>query len=380
MLRGTPRRGARGRRARSTARRSGSRTAARPRAPVPAGLSARSGSAIRSAARAGDPAAEMASASIGAVSSTCQARAPSALSCARDRVDVGAGRLPHHPADGVGRQQVLHRQLVLLGELGSCPSRASVRRAAATGSRSAQARGGGGPSCAVRARAGRPRASRGLGAAPPPTGRRSARRRGRGSPWCASRSERVGRHRVGGRHDRGVGDDPAGRDVAGAGDLVAGLPQLADGGERAPAADPVQPGGTAPRLDARTAGANAAQVRRTPGAPTRPCRPPRARAASTSRSSTSTSTSSAAYSSHGSGSGRVDQSTAECSLRQPVAEQRLDERGQPDPGVAEQPAGELGVEQRRRGAGRPRSGTAGPGWRRAGSTRRRRGPPAAGRR
>ena len=42
-------------------------------------------------------------------------------------------------------------------------------------------------------------------------------------------------------------------------------------------------------------------------------------ASSASRSSTSTSTSRAAYSSHGSGSGRVDQSTAECSffIRQP---------------------------------------------------------------
>ena len=45
-------------------------------------------------------------------------------------------------------------------------------------------------------------------------------------------------------------------------------------------------------------------------------------------------------------------------LGHPVAEQGLDERGQPDARVAEQPPGQLGVEQRGRGAGRPRPGRA----------------------
>ena len=63
-------------------------------------------------------------------------------------------------------------------------------------------------------------------------------------------------------------------------------------------------------------------------------------------SSASGSTSSAAYSSHGAGSGRVDQSTAECSLASRWCEQGLDERAQADAGVAQQPPGQLGVEER----------------------------------
>ena len=109
----------------------------------------------------------------------------------------------------------------------------------------------------------------------------------------------VGRHRLRRRDDRGVREDPARGHVALLGDLVAGLPQGAYGAQAAASADPVQAGGTAPRVDPREQ-LEAAQVRRTPAAPSRPCRPraPRARA---SRSSTSTSTSRAAYSSHGLG-------------------------------------------------------------------------------
>ena len=83
-------------------------------------------------------------------------------------------------------------------------------------------------------------------------------------------------------------------------------------------------------------------------------------AASASRSSTSTSTSRAAYSSHGSGSGRFDQSTAECSFFIRCAEHGLDQRGQPDARVAEQPAGQLGVEQRARRS--PTSARQGRSW------------------
>ena len=68
--------------------------------------------------------------------------------------------------------------------------------------------------------------------------------------------------------------------------------------------------------------------------------------------------------------------SAPCACEQP--EQRLDQRGQADPRVAEQPAGQLGVEQRGRRAARPRRRQGRSWWRRAGSTRRRRGPPASG--
>ena len=97
-----------------------------------------------------------------------------------------------------------------------------------------------------------------------------------------------------------------------------------------------------------------------------------------SRSSRSTSTSSAAYSSHGCGQRARRPVDGRVLLAHAQAEHGLDQRGQADPRVAEQPAGELGVEELGRGAGRPRAGTAGPGWRRAGSTRRRRAPPGAG--
>ncbi len=69
-------------------------------------------------------------------------------------------------------------------------------------------------------------------------------------------------------------------------------------------------------------------------------------AARRSRSSTRTSTSRAAYSSQAWGRGRVDQSAAECSFFIRKPEQGLDQGGQADAGVAEQPAGELGVEER----------------------------------
>ena len=66
-------------------------------------------------------------------------------------------------------------------------------------------------------------------------------------------------------------------------------------------------------------------------------------------------------------------------LLHPVAEQGLDQRGQPDARVAEQPSGQLGVEERARAPGRPRPGRRGPGSRRGGSTRCRPAPPGAGR-
>ena len=68
-------------------------------------------------------------------------------------------------------------------------------------------------------------------------------------------------------------------------------------------------------------------------------------AASASRSSTRTSTSSAAYRSQSSGSGRVDQSAAACPFSRLSPSTVLDQRAEAHPRVAEQPPGQLGVEQ-----------------------------------
>ena len=289
---------------------------------------------------------------------------------------AGRGRRPEGAAQVVGGEQVLDRQVVLLGELGELAARASASRRAATGSFSAQARGSGGPS---------PRGAR-VGRSASGSSRASVER---GDPAAGvalgaaavealggEQRRLVGRHRRGGGDDRGVGEDPARGDVALARRSRRGSPT---GRGRRPGRGGRGPGagrtyGATPRragwARSRAGASNSWRAHSSLPAAS-------SSAASASRSSTSTSTSRAAYSSHGSGSGRVDQSTAECSLAQPVAEQRLDQGGQADPRVAEQPAGELGVEQRASGRARPRPGRAGPGWRRAGSTRCRRAPPAA---
>ena len=71
----------------------------------------------------------------------------------------------------------------------------------------------------------------------------------------------------------------------------------------------------------------------------------RAARASASRSSTSTSTSSAAYCSQSLGSGRVDQSAAEWLFSRVSPSTVLDQGAEAHPRVAEQPPGQLGVEQ-----------------------------------
>ncbi len=161
------------------------------------------------------------------------------------------GRRPQGPAQVVGGQQVLDREVVLLGEPGDRlagegraggprPGPSRPRRAAAAGRRRAAS-----------GSAGRSRASRATSF--------SAADPARGVPLGAAAVEALGGqqrgpvagHRLRGGDDRGVGEDPARGDVALLGDLVAGLPQRAYGAERAAAADPVQPGGTAPRVDLR---------------------------------------------------------------------------------------------------------------------------------
>ena len=189
-----------------------------------------------------------------------------------------AGGAHMHPAQVVGGEQVLHRQLVLLGEV---EHRRAGRLEAAVGDRVAV-----GPGARVRAgrrrgapgRAGRPRASRAprcraatqrVGVALGPAAVEALR-----APAARSRSVGIA---VAAATIARVGDDPAGRDVALGGDLVAGLPQRAHrargrGGRAAGARR--RYGATPPDAHGRL---EAEQVRRTPGGPTRPCRPPRAR-------------------------------------------------------------------------------------------------------
>ena len=58
----------------------------------------------------------------GAVSSTCQGRAPRSVSAARDAVDADVGgRAPQHPPQRSGVSEVLDRQAVLLGEGARAP-------------------------------------------------------------------------------------------------------------------------------------------------------------------------------------------------------------------------------------------------------------------
>ncbi len=224
------------------------------------------------------------------------------------------GRLPQHPAQVVGRQQVLDRHAALLGERRDQRARrgqARRRHRVALGPhpRAPAGRRSGSSAGAARCRAAPRRRTEGgeplVGVAA-----RAAAVEARGVEQRGG----VGGHRVGGRDQRGVGDQPPGRGVALRGDLVACGPELAYGGQGAPALGLV---------DARTYAATgpvAAAGRGRSGARTPPAAQPSlpdstSSAAITSRSSTSTSTSRAAYSSHGCGSGRVDQSTAECSLR-----------------------------------------------------------------
>ena len=153
----------------------------------------------------------------------------------------------------------------------------------------------------------------------------------------------VGGHVGGGDRDRGVGDDAARGDVALLGEGVAQLPQGLDGAQRAAAADLVQPGGAAPGVHARgrleaaqrvellagplglaglleLGGQQVAQLHEDldveggvlqPGLRQRARRPV---------------------------DGRV-------LLLHPAAQQGLHQRGEPDAGVAQQAAGELGVEE-----------------------------------
>ncbi len=193
-------------------------------------------------------------ASRGAVISTCHWRAPmpgqleahGLLEVGR----VGGGRLPQHAAQVVGGQEVLDRHVVLLGEggdqracrgetrrrdrvtLGPDPGR---RRAVVTDGQRRELVVGQLPG-AVDGR--QPAVGVAAGTTTVEAGR-------------VEQTGRVGRHRVGGGDQRRVGDEPPGRGVAACGDLVTGLPQLADRRERAAALGLVDARRTAPRVRPR---------------------------------------------------------------------------------------------------------------------------------
>ena len=286
----------------------------------------------------------------GPASSICQARAPSSESAAstaaaRDCRVPGGGRGPQHPAQVVGGEHVLDRQPLLLGQL-------AERRAG-------QAEPAGGDRVAVGPGAGE-RRSVGAGGAGRQLGlvhRRDRPERGdpaRGvalraaavEPLHGQQGVPVGGHGLGGGDDRRVGDDPARGDVAALGELVADLPQGSHRTQATAAADPVHPRRTTPRFHARDglegeqglellprplvlAGFDELCGQRRPELhehldvergvlqPRLRQRPPRP----------------------------VDRRVL---LLHPPAEHGLDQGGQADAGVAEQPPGQLGVEQRTR--------------------------------
>ena len=258
----------------------------------------------------------------------------------------------------------------------STSGRAAFSRASASGLRSAHARGGGSESPPVARSSGSSSlAAPGLDRRPPAVELRSARPAGE----LLHRGElllrlRVGEHR---RDERAVGHEPAGRDILLAGVVLARGPQLACHGERLAAAHGVEAAQPPPGLSARRAWARAPARPGTPRRRTRSCPAPTSSAASASRTSTRCSTSSAAYSSHDCGSGRVDQSDAECAFASVMPERVLDDRAESDPLVAEEARGQLGVEDRARARGRARAATADPGSQRGAPTPRRRSRPGA---
>ena len=236
-------------------------------------------------------------------------------------------------------------------------ARAAVSRAAASGSRSAQ-RPTGGWSVGGRGRGGQVGdvELRGLLQGGEPVGGQAALR---AAPEHRPRGEgvrRVGRG-DGGVDDRGVREHPAGCDVALGGEPVAGLPERSDRRQQARFADLVDAGGAPPRLGARRRPARPCGRPRTPRAPIPACPARPAAAASTSRSSISTSTSKRRVDEPVLGKRAARPVGCPVSLLQRQPQHLLDERAEPDAGQPGQPAGELGVEEPRRGE--PHLGEAG---------------------
>ena len=297
------------------------------------------------------------------MSSTCQGRAPrpasrSATSAGQRRQSspCGGSHITRRTKSGVsrfstGRSCSLGERL----EAGRGPWRAGrpppgpgrPRRAAAAVRRTVRPRG-----------AARPRASCGPSrSASTHWSRVALGARGRGSPWWPAATALSRGIALAASTIAASGMIRPGVTSRRCGDLVAGLPTAR---VRRPGRAGRGPG-ACPRYGA-TGPAAGRRARRA----TRCSNSWRAHSAlpvssssrpSTSRSSTSTSTSRAAYSSHGSGQRPRRPVDGRVLLAQAAAHDGLDQGGQADPRVAEQPAGELGVEQRGRaqpdlGAGR----------------------------
>ncbi len=306
-----------------------------------------SGSGASSGAGAGTAAATRASCRTPAVRPTCHARAPwSRRNAATVSVPSSAracvGRRPGQPAYGVGREQVLDREPVLLGD-------GADRR---PGGR--EPRSGGRVAVAPR-----PRRRRALvrGLQVGQLGVRQVERlldgRQPGGGLAAHRPAAPDRQRdqvglgagagQGGGDERGVRQHPAGRDVPPPGDLVAALPERAHHGELATLAHPVQPGGPPPRLEprgGRRRGHDRGELLLGPVALALLVElvgqrvPQLDEHLDVQRG--------VAQPRLGEGTGRPVGGGVALLQRQP--QHLLDDRAEPDPGVAQQPAGQLGVE------------------------------------
>ena len=197
------------------------------------------------------------------------ARRPPAGTRRRPRRRRSAGLpVPAQPADQVRGDQILggHRTR---SDNAPRPARAASSRAAASGLRRLHRTAGGGPFCGSEARGG----SRSSRAAASASSQTCALRRCLGPPKTGSVMQLLDGFRVGGRgvDDRRVGQDPARRDVAAAGDVVARRPQLAHRGQRAAVAHLVDARRAAPTVAAGRRGDRRCAGARIPVPPNRSC-------------------------------------------------------------------------------------------------------------
>ncbi len=308
-------------------------------------------------------------------------RAPPATRAPRGRAgtrrSVRVGRLRWRPAQAperVGLEHVLDRHGVPLGELLHDGAR-RLEPCRGTGSRSAHARGGGGASVRGPRVVGRALAGR-ASAASTARCQYAARRRvpcprtagaRRAGPPCAAAPRP--RRRSRGRAGRARGDVPR------PGGRVAGLPQAPDDGEPARSRSVCVPD-VRRHGSGRGAGGPAVRTASNSCAAHSDLPASSSRSPSAWRSGTSTSTSSAAYRSQSSGSGRVDQSTAECSLARPSPSTSATTAARPTRAIPSRRAA-ISVSNTLAGTIPCSASRAGPATPRAGPTRRRRPPRAA---
>ncbi len=209
----------------------------------------------------------------GATSSICHWRAPGSRSSSAMPSSLSLGRrTPGDAAEVVRRQQVLHRQVQLLGlGLQQRPGGGEPRGGLRVPVRP-DARGRGSVGGQVQGR----EFLQGPGGA---DAAQPARRLALGGAAVealgAQQLRHGGGHGLGGGDEGGIGDEPAGSDVALLRQGVAFQPQFPDCGQLAAVPDLVQPGGLAPRVNARRRLRRPRGWRRIPARRTPACRPPR---------------------------------------------------------------------------------------------------------